>query len=504
MSNRTLRLLALAILMALLLQPAPAQTPGAPVYVTLWFDTEDYILPQSDDAAKRLAEMLTRLGVKATFKVVGEKARVLEQRGRKDVIAALKQHEIGYHANTHSQQPTIAVYLQNTDWEDGAAEFYRRESPGVRDIERIFGVTPTCYGQPGSAWAAQTYPALKQMGIGMYLDEANHVGLDDQPFYYAGMLNVFKMRSTVARMELKGGESLSEGKKKFQAAYDKLRAQGGGTISIYYHPCEWVHTEFWDGVNFRRGANPPRNEWKRPGTRPAAETEQAFADFEQYVRFIKAQSAVRFVTASDLMRLYTDRALQHSFSRTELLTLARAVRQEINFQKLNDLALSPAEIFGLLNEAVAGYLDQQRLPDSVKLVSLYGPTRAFAPAANRAKPTSIAWAEFAAAVRDVATYCRAQQRLPAEVWIGVDNLAPHEYLAMLAAAAEELLTAGKPPDRVMLRSPARLATEKYVAEDNVKLWGWVIFPEGFHAPKIMELARLQAWTLKPALLTALK
>ena len=49
-----------------------AQTP--PIYVTLWFDTEDYILPESDDAAKRLAEMLTRLGIKATFKVVGEKA----------------------------------------------------------------------------------------------------------------------------------------------------------------------------------------------------------------------------------------------------------------------------------------------------------------------------------------------------------------------------------------------------------------------------------------------
>src|SRR5215471_11087639 len=104
----------------------------APVYVILWFDTEDYILPQSDTAAKRLAETLTRLGVRATFKVVGEKARTLEQRGRKDVIAALKKHEIGYHSNTHSQQPTVAVYLQHTGWEDGAAEFYRREVQGVR------------------------------------------------------------------------------------------------------------------------------------------------------------------------------------------------------------------------------------------------------------------------------------------------------------------------------------------------------------------------------------
>ena len=71
----------------------------APVYVTLWFDTEDYLLPQDDDATKRLAEMLSRLGVPATFKIVGEKARVLERRGRSAVIAALTRHDSGYHSN---------------------------------------------------------------------------------------------------------------------------------------------------------------------------------------------------------------------------------------------------------------------------------------------------------------------------------------------------------------------------------------------------------------------
>ncbi len=148
--------------------------------------------------------MLTRLNVKATFKFVGEKARVLEQRGRTDVIAALKPHDIGYHSNTHSQQPTIAVYLQHAGWDDGRAEFERREGQGARDVARIFGRTPVAYGQPGSAWAPQSYPALRAMGIGMYLDESDHVGIDDQPFYYGGMLNVFKMRSTLARMALDG------------------------------------------------------------------------------------------------------------------------------------------------------------------------------------------------------------------------------------------------------------------------------------------------------------
>jgi hypothetical protein len=84
-----------------------ADQPGPnPVYVILWFDTEDYILPPSDDAAKRLADFLTAEGLHATFKVVGEKARTLERRGRNDVIASLRNHDIGYHANTHSQHPT--------------------------------------------------------------------------------------------------------------------------------------------------------------------------------------------------------------------------------------------------------------------------------------------------------------------------------------------------------------------------------------------------------------
>jgi len=34
---------------------------------------------------------------------------------------------------------------------------------------------------------------------------------------------------------------------------DRLKGDGGGLISIFYHPCEWVHQEFWDGVNFKRG-----------------------------------------------------------------------------------------------------------------------------------------------------------------------------------------------------------------------------------------------------------
>src|ERR1044071_1792037 len=115
-------------LICLLLAAWPLFAAG-PVYVVLWFDTEDYIEPASDDAALRIAKDLTALGVHATFKVVGEKARVLESRGRRDVIDALSRHAIGYHSNWHSVHPAPAESLVKLGFLEGAEEFERREAP---------------------------------------------------------------------------------------------------------------------------------------------------------------------------------------------------------------------------------------------------------------------------------------------------------------------------------------------------------------------------------------
>src|SRR5439155_13591722 len=92
---------------------------AAKVYVILWFDTEDYILPASDNATLRLARFLAREFIRAVFKVVGERARTFERRGRTDVIEALKKHEIGFHSHWHSVHPTPAMYLSSLGWDDG-------------------------------------------------------------------------------------------------------------------------------------------------------------------------------------------------------------------------------------------------------------------------------------------------------------------------------------------------------------------------------------------------
>jgi hypothetical protein len=469
-----------------------------PVYVVIWFDTEDYILPPSDDAAKKLAEFLTAEGVHATFKVVGEKARTLERRGRKDVIDALRQHDIGYHSNTHSQHPTPAEYESVLDWESGVEEFTRRERPGFEDVHKIFGKTPCCYGQPGSSWAPQSFGALHNWGVGLYLDEASHVGLNGKPFWYGGLLNIF---NTVEGQELRPNDNwdnLERSKANFREFYARMSSERhGGLISLYFHPCEFIHQWFWD-MNFAHGANPPREQWKEPPQKSPAQQEQTFGYFEDLVRYMKTFPNVRFITGSQAIDLYPDLAKQREFSSSDLAEIAKAVRPKVSFQERGDYALAPSEIFELLTSYVARKSVQQNDVTTLRLSQTpYGPS---SPSRPLEKPVQVSRMQFLSAVRDVDGFLDDHHQIPDAVWLGSTPVPPEDYLVALADISSRLLGARDLPATVTI-VPAQLATTAYIASDSVKLWDWPIFPEGFHSERLMELARLQAWTLKPAILS---
>jgi len=485
---------------------AASDQASGEVLVLLWFDTEDYLLPASDDAAKRVAEILSARGIRATFKLVGEKARVLERRGRTDVIAALKRHDIGYHSNLHSVHPTPAEYLAEAGWSEGVSEFARREGQGARDVMRVFGVPSlSCYGQPGASWAPQAYAALAGMGIvtpagvSTYVDEGNHVGLDEAPFWYAGVLTVFGMGRNLTRMPLHDPHGLEVGRTDFQKIYERLRAQRGGLVSIYYHPAEWVHREFWDAVNFSRGANPPREQWTQPPQRTAAETDAAFRSFETYIDFMRALSGVRFVTASDLPAVYPDhvrsdgvelataRSLATLISRTDSLDILRDGRQR---------AVSPADQFAIVIGLLVDAVERGDAPAHADVPALVGPPEA----PPRTNAMQVPWTAFRDALGGAADEMRARRHVPARVFVGAVPVAPADFLRAAAHVVAGWPDTGPPrfPGTVAIGSGVRLATERFVSEDSPAVFDWVIHPPGFHAPRIVEQAKLQAWTLKPA------
>jgi len=475
------------------------------VQVLLWFDTEDYLLPADDDACKRLAQLLSDRHIQATFKVVGEKARVLERRGRKDVISALKKHVIAYHANLHSVHPTPTEYLADCGLLDGMAEFARREGGGAVDVRRVFGVpTLACYGQPGSSWAPQAIGALRQIGVAphdvpCYVDEGDHIGMDGQPFWYMGVLNVYRIRQNCTRMDLHDSSAVEPAKEKVSSIAGRLRQEGGGLISIFYHPCEWVHEQFWDSINFSRGANPPRDQWRAPRQRTKEDTDAAFARFEQYVDHIRAIPGIQFITASDLPLLYPDEVRQNGAPLRDLAALAKRIHENksIDFQIVDGRAYSAAEQFDLLTRAVGRLLDGKELVQLLKPITVLGPDSA----PPQPKQSELSWDEFRQGVRDAVSFLERERRMPSRVFVGADAISPTELLTAVADVFTELNSNHKLPEGrpVPLRKMEMLAA-RFVAADSPHLFGdWIIHKEGFEAPKVMQLARLQAWTLKPAL-----
>ncbi|HET6883004.1 MAG TPA: hypothetical protein VFI31_22740 [Pirellulales bacterium] len=487
----------LCLIVVLAAASAAVAKEGPAIYVVLWFDTEDYLLPESDDAALRLAEFLSGEGIRATFKVVGEKARTLERRERYDVIAALKKHEIGYHANWHSVQPSPAMYCSDLGWDEGVAEFDRREGPGRADVERIFGQAPTCYGQPGSSWAPQSFGGMRRWQMPVYLDAGGHVRLDDKPHYYCGVLTLYKLAHTL-RTGLNGDADLRAAQDRFGTARQVLSEEGGGVVSIYYHPCEFVHKEFWDGANFRAGANPPRDKWVLPAKKTPDESAVAWRSFEGYIRFIRGFGDVKFITASEAARLYRDRACERQFSTADIRRIAEQVTADVNYQANEQYALAPSEVFWLLNRYVA---DLGKLPkDGLTLTSTpFGPTERGSSFSGDA--LTVDWSQFSRTAIDVADFIDCRERVPSTVWLGSKPASPESYLVALAEVTLRLAEGHKPPESVTLKR-AQLAAARFIADDNAGLWGWVIFPPGFRAPDMMQLAKRQAWTIKPALLTA--
>ena len=98
---------------------------------------------------------------------------------------------------------------------------------------------------------------------------------------------------------------------------------------------------------------------------------------------------------------------------------------------------------------------------------------------------------------DVDEFVTTQQRVPSRVFIGADPIPPGDFLFALASAYQRhgktgLLESGEIP----LGHELQLATERYIAKDTPNLFGgWIIHKEGFRAPKILEIARLQTWRL---------
>jgi hypothetical protein len=184
----------------------------------------------------------------------------------------------------------------------------------------------------------------------------------------------------------------------------------------------------------------------------------------------------------------------HVFSTDEVAAIAGQVDSDVSFQEGGDFSLSASEVFYILNKYLAGVVRRNTTEPLLLERTPYGP--ASAPTPLTAKLIS-PWQQVARTILDVQDDLDKTGRVPNAIWLGSQSIPPESYLVGIAQVAQTVIQKGDLPESVTF-APARLAAADYVADDSPDLWNWVIFPHGFDAPKLMTLAKLQAWTLKPA------
>ena len=90
--------------------------------------------------------------------------------------------------------------------------------------------------------------------------------------------------------------------------------------------------------------------------------------------------------------------------------------------------------------------------------------------------------------------------MPSSIKLGeTAELDPSDFLATLAGLSKVLVSGGSVSESLPVRRARMILEDKFVDDAAFKrACEWGILPRGFKAPKILEQAKLQTWTLVPA------
>ena len=461
----------------------------------VWFDIEDYVTRESHDLPLKAFEILKKHNVPVTCKIVAEKVRALVENGRNDVISAISEHDVGYHLDTHSRHPTLYEYLAEFDVPSGAKEFLARESDGLAYVKQTFGRTPSCFGHPGPTWSPHVYPALPEMGIPVYLDDTPILNLNNQPYWYCGILNLngANQNFIVFDYTFQDPNGINGLKQQFKRIHDKLRTERGA-ISLLFHLHTAINRKFWDEVNFGNGQNRNRDEYQRPQPQPAEITERAWKNFDELIGYMSSFDDVEFITASDAAKIYGHPA-KANLDRDELRKVAAHFRASSDYFTQDGIVLSPSEAFYAVAASLSEYATSGKLPERVEFKEPLGPMTTFR---SKGKKTVLT-KDLLESAKRAADFADAEKFLPTDIQVGPEaDLSPHDFLATASKLLHIVLSGKSLPDRINL-SKSKPPHLRYISAARFRdACNWKVLPRRFKAPRILEQITLQAWTLKPA------
>jgi hypothetical protein len=490
-----------------------------PVPLIFSCDTEDYETPASDDAELLWARMFARHGIKACFCVVGEEARALRDRGRRDVLAALAGHEVASHSDLHSAHPTPAEYLEELSWAEGVQRFLAEEGKAVRDLGEILGQEPSAWCKPGNSWGAAVPYGAGLLGMPVFCD-APFEWAPGHPMRYAGGLLLRYHTSFDRYFDVPAGERFERMRSDFEdlLAAREANAEGAGAggagapggpgaVVMYTHPCRTVTAAF--PSNFTAGKRTPRSSWQPAPLRPRAEAEALRRDFDAFLRWIvelRTNGRIVLTTYRELYEAHRQ-APAPWLPLEDVLALARSLAEDeapIEPRRPGEQGawLSPAEQYGVLVWTLARRSGGGELPTEVPVRRLLGPLD---PGESRrdesGRPEGApAAGEVVAAAGAASAACSTGGAVPLAVRVGTADLGPGRFLR-LAARTLVVLAGGGVPDSPVAVPAGGDAAVLAGREDFARLrfrGTWSVFPPEFEGRRLLEQARWQTWSATPA------
>ncbi len=355
--------------------------------IALFSDVEDIFSPPelgNDDSIRQLATILTEEGLRANFLIIGDRALVLKERGRQDVIDSLGPHEVGLHTRS-ARHPEIPEYVAGKSWEDGVAECLKHEREGAEIIRQIFGrpcaalSTHYVYAAPHAQRVAAilglpyvyAYPAAPPLySLSWYAGALglpwNSPTLDGKPIlsYFEGFDDRYP--------DTKQFEAYL---RQLDSHIDACLKEGQPFLTLFvYHPQRLRLVDFIDNYWSPNGVNYPKERWGmygRPRQYTPEQVNTSLANFRRLARWIRNDPRLNVMTLHEVVQKYGKQPA--SINREELTSAARQITavEEIVIHP----RFSPAEILVGLARALVLSADHNQIPNEVARDNVLGPTR---------------------------------------------------------------------------------------------------------------------------------
>jgi hypothetical protein len=466
------------------------------MYIYVCLDVEDIVHPDSDDIALDIATLLADEGIVGCMYVVGEKARLWERRGRTDVIEAVGLHDVGLHTDHHSIHPTVSEYLADKAWQDGVAEAIRQEAPGVRDLVRLFGRYPSSWATSGASWAPQIPAATRLLGLPAHVYSHAHAG-ETGACWFAGQLCYADVHF------LPGGEDAYSDDSTFEAALPRLLEQLDAAQRAGFacgglfggHPTRLRYKRFWDVLNFAKGENRAESDYIPAPRRTDEEYQTSLRNLHRMVLAARALPGVEIAPTRTINSRFAEE--NHPVAWQEVCRLAQATVDSMSIDVENPVA-SPAQRLDLFARAILR-LATGAPPAYLPLRTVLGPVD-LPPVLE--KPVTLPWQEGLGLCRALVQHVAHTGHLPTSLAAGGTAAGPGPLLKGVAAALLVLDRGQEPGSLTFLPGVEEPAAATPLVEKGI----YEMVPQWIpHSPQLRldQLAlhmRLQAWSLKPAVL----